>query len=276
MSAARILALDIDGTLIGSDKRIPAFTGSEVRRVVEEYGVRVVLVTARGPQSTAIVEEQLGVAASYCTFGGALVWAREPDGAFTELAETPLEAGFVREALAIGAGHDVHAGVYTRDEWRVNRLDYWGLREARNTAVWPDAIDAALTAPAGADVFKVMFRGEADELTALEVRLRAIASGVFVHRVRNVIELVPASAVKLPALRILLGHLGADLAEVIAFGDTLSDLELLENVGTGVLMGNAAPELGAAAHVARTLSNDEDGIGVMLRAHFPTARPFRP
>ncbi|WP_348787417.1 HAD hydrolase family protein [Leifsonia sp. NPDC080035] len=278
MSAARILALDIDGTLIGSDKRIPAFTASEVRRVAEESGVHVVLVTARGPQSTAIIEEQLGVPASYCTFGGSLVWAREPDGSFTELSETPLDPASVRAILTASTGHDVHTGVYTRGGWFVNRLDYWGLREARNTSVWPDAVGVEgelLGAPDGAGVFKLMFRGDAERLTALETDLRAAASGIFLHRVPNVIEIVPASAVKLPALRTLAAHLGAGLDEVIAFGDTLSDLELLEHAGVGVLMGNASPALDASPRVLRTLTNDEDGVGVMLRAQFPTTRPFR-
>ncbi|WP_426625692.1 HAD family hydrolase [Leifsonia sp. McL0607] len=70
MSDLHILALDIDGTLIGSDKRISSFTASEVRRVTQTEDVHVILVTARGPQSTALIEEQLGIASSYATFGG--------------------------------------------------------------------------------------------------------------------------------------------------------------------------------------------------------------
>ncbi len=69
---------------------------------------------------------------------------------------------------------------------------------------------------------------------------------------------------------------GFTLDEVIAFGDSESDVPMLEGCGVGVLMGNANPELDVALRVERTLSNDEDGIGIMLRKYFPSPRPFLP
>lgn len=278
MTGLRILALDIDGTLIGSDKRIASFTASEIRRVAETEGVHVILVTARGPQSTALIEEQLGVRSSYATYGGALVWAREADGRFTTLSETPLDDGATAGFLELASAADVHIGVYTRDDWFVNRLDYWGLREARNTSVWPSAVGDDCVRPnalAAGAVFKVMFRGEGAALDALEGPLREVGADAFIHRVPHVIEIISSHAVKLPAVTALASHLGHELRDVIAFGDSLSDLELLENAGVGVLMANASKSLGASPAIERTLSNDEDGIGVMLRKHFPTTAPFR-
>lgn len=276
MNDLRILALDIDGTLIGSDKRIPSFTASEIRRVTQTGDVHVILVTARGPQSTALIEEQLGVRSSYATFGGALVWARDADGAFTTLSETPLDPGSAARFLELAAATDVHIGVYTRDDWFVNRLDYWGLREARNTSVWPAGVGPEVVrADADEPVFKVMFRGAGSELDALEPRLREVGAEAFIHRMPHVIEIISAQAVKLPAVAALATHLGHDLRDVIAFGDSLSDLELLESVGVGVLMANASKSLEVSPAIERTLSNDEDGIGVMLRKHFPTGAAFR-
>jgi hypothetical protein len=278
VSGLRILALDIDGTLIGSDKRIARFTTSEIRRVAETEGVHVILVTARGPQSTALIEEQLGVRSSYATYGGALVWAREADGGFTTLSETPLDGGATKRFVELATAADLHIGVYTRHDWFVNRLDYWGLREARNTSVWPSAVGADRVQPEASEsepVFKLMFRGEGAALDALEGPLREVGAEAFIHRVPHVIEIISSHAVKLPAVTALTRHLGHELRDVIAFGDSLSDLELLENVGVGVLMANASKGLDAGPRIARTLSNDEDGIGVMLRKHFPTAAPFR-
>lgn len=278
MSELRILALDIDGTLIGSDKRVARFTASEIRRVAETEGVHVILVTARGPQSTALIEEQLGVPSSYATYGGALVWAREASGGFTTLSETPLDVGATVRFVGLAATADVHIGVYTRHDWFVNRLDYWGLREARNTSVWPTAVGPDHVRPeaiASEPVFKVMFRGDSAALDALEGPLREVRADAFIHRVPHVIEISSSHAVKLPAVSALTRHLGHELRDVIAFGDSLSDLELLENVGVGVLMANASKGLAASSRIERTLSNDEDGIGVMLRKHFPTAAPFR-
>ncbi len=90
------------------------------------------------------------------------------------------------------------------------------------------------------------------------------------------LEIISSDAVKLPALRALCAHFGITTDDVIAFGDTGADLEMLENVGHGVLMANAKASLEVASHVERTLSNDEDGIGVILRKYFPTKAPFLP
>jgi Cof subfamily protein (haloacid dehalogenase superfamily) len=272
-----MLALDIDGTLIGSDKKIPSFTRQEIRRVTADHAVHIVLITARGPQSTRIIEEALGVECSYATYGGSLVWARNDDGGFTTLSETPLEFGDVRTFVEEGQRLDVHIGVYTRNDWIVNKLDYWGLREARNTSIWPTLVSPALVEWSESEepVFKIMFRGDGDQLTNLEKILRARDADAFIHRMPHVIEIVSAHAVKLPAVASLANYLGYELGEIMAFGDSLSDVEMLEHVGVGVLMGNAAKSVQASHHVERTLSNDEDGIGVMLRKHFPTTAPFR-
>ena len=272
----RVLAIDIDGTLINSRKEIPAFTRSEIHRVVREYAAHVILVTARGPESTSIIEEQLGVVASYATFGGSLVWSREPDGSLLPLAEVPLGAEDVAAILEVAADHEVHTGLYSREEWYVSALDYWGMREARNTAVWPRVADIAEIALSGGPFFKIMFRGEQEPLAALAAALKLSPTMTYAHHLKHVLEIVSRDAVKLPALQTLAAHRGFTLDQVIAFGDSESDLGMLENAGVGVLMGNASRSLPVSDRVERGLSNDEDGIGIALRKHFPSDEPFRP
>ena len=271
-----VLAIDIDGTLIDSRKEISPFTRSEIHRVVREYGAHVVLITARSPQSTSIIEEQLGVSASYATFGGSLVWSREPDGSLTPVSEVPLLSEDVTSILKVAASHDVHTGLYSRDEWFISALDYWGMREARNTAVWPRVVDIVDTARDAGPFFKIMFRGEQEPLAALAAALTDSPTTTYAHHLKHVLEIVSRDAVKLPALQALAAHRGFSLADVIAFGDSESDLGMLENAGVGVLMGNASRTLTVSDRVQRALSNDEDGIGMALRKHFPTAEPFRP
>lgn len=277
MTVPAALAIDIDGTLINSDKRIPEFTRAEIRRVVSEYGTRVFLVTARGPQSTSVIEQRLGVPASYATFGGALVWARTSDSGFSILQETEIPDDVVRGILRASAEFEAHVGVYTRDRWYVNDMNYWGLREARNTAVWPQvaAVDERLLDTAG-HIFKVMFRGERDALSVLGEALEPFSNRAYIHNSGRVLEIISSDAVKLPAVRALCRHFSLSTDDVIAFGDSAADLEMLENVGVGVIMSNVSAELTFAPHLVRTLSNDEDGIGVAIRKYFPTDAPFDP
>jgi len=272
------LAIDIDGTLIDSRKQIMPFTRSEIHRVVEEYGAHVILITARGPQSTAVIEERLGLRTSYATFGGSLVWAREQDGGFLPLSEIPLLDADVTRIVSTALDYDVHVGLYTRDVWYVSSLDYWGLREARNTAVWPQVVnlDDVVRNDSLDPVYKIMFRGEQGPLATLAEALAITPGDTYSHHIKHVLEIISSKAVKLPALAALTAHLGIGLDQVIAFGDTAADLEMLENVGVGVLMGNASHSLTVGEGVERTLSNDEDGIGVALRKYFPSSAPFRP
>jgi Cof subfamily protein (haloacid dehalogenase superfamily) len=270
--ALAAIALDIDGTLITSDKVISPFTRSEIHRVAREYGVHVFLVTARSPQSTAIIERQLGLAASYASFGGAMVLAREGDR-FEALLERPMDPDLVRDVLRRAQGSGAHIGVYRRDTWTVSAIDYWGLREARNTGLWPVVGDVGPDADAEG-VFKIMFRQDPVVLDPLGQRLAGIERSAFVHRVKRGIEIISSDAVKLPALRMLAQHHGVGLDQVIAFGDTEADAAMLDAAGVGVLM--AGNDVAVGEHVERTLSHDEDGIAMMLRKHFPTDAPFEP
>jgi HAD superfamily hydrolase (TIGR01484 family) len=272
----KALAIDIDGTLINSNKRIPDFTRSEIHRVVEEYGVRIFIVTARGPASARTIVEALGVDASLAAFGGAFVsTSANPVGRVLAAHQLPSEAVSSMVEAALHA--DVYVGVHTEQNCVVNRFDYWARREARNTAVWPvvaaPRVDGAPDFPVDG-VYKVMFRGEVDELARVNATLAPIR-GIYPHHNGRVLEVVRQDAVKLPAVGLLANDAGCSIDQVVAFGDTEADIEMLEGVGQGVLMGNAS--VGEVAPgVIRTLANDEDGIGIVLRELFPTDAPFRP
>lgn len=315
----RAVALDIDGTLIDSSKRIMPFTRDEIARVAS-LGAHVFLVTARGPESTSVIEERLGVASSYACYGGALVQVRgggERDagsagvgtadlagadagtvragagagsaastspagggalaGRRSDLLAEPMPAEIVRRVLDAAGGRDLHVGVYTRDRWIIEELDYFGLREARNTAVWPVVADFDGFTWAGEDgVFKIMVRGEVEPLAAVHDALSTLSGDVYAHSNGRILEISARTAVKRPAVELLCRHHGIRPDEIVAFGDAESDLEMLGSVGFGVLMGNASASLDVPPGVHRTLSNDEDGVGVMLRRCFPTGEAFRP
>jgi len=79
----------------------------------------------------------------------------------------------------------------------------------------------------------------------------------------NNIEINAAGATKGSAIKVLCRYLGIDIAETMAFGDAINDIDMLTTVGTGVAMGNALPEALAAADYV-TLSNDECGVAAAI------------
>ena len=267
----RLLAIDIDGTLTNSAKQIMPFTRKEIARVAET-GVHPVIVTARAINASLIIERKLGVAASHIAFGGGSVRLRE-GSRLSVIEEHPFERSDVELMLDAARGSDVHVGLYTATEWHVSDMGFWGLREARNTSVWPDSIGDGTPPSAPADpVLKLMFRGDREALEPIKAAIDRELPSVFAHLSSRVLEVTTSR--KHAALKSLSERLGIPLHEVIAFGDTEADVPMLEAVGVGVLMGNADPALQVAPHVERTLSNDEEGVGLSLRKHFPTEAPF--
>ena len=266
----RLVAVDVDGTLINSAKAITPFTRAEVARVVAE-GAHLVIATARSLDASLIIEQKLGVAASHIAFGGGTIRARTASGleALDDQSFAPDEV----ETMLSAAGTGVHIGLFTLTEWHVSDMGTWGLREARTTATWPTSVGTggSLRAP-DAPVTKMMFRGTTDELDSIARAVAHAHPHIYVHLTAQMLEITPTR--KHLALERLGSHLGIAPEECIAFGDTEADVPMLEQCGVGMLMDNADAGLEVHPRVQRTLSNDEDGVGMGLRLHFPTNAPL--
>ena len=273
MHDIRIIALDLDGTLLDSGKNL-----SEVNRAAlaeaAEKGILVVPTTGRffGGMPESI--RALPFVRYAITVNGAQVYDRATDAAIVR-EELPLAT-----ALAIMRfldGFDVIYDCY-QDNWgcmtasmQARAADYAPdahylkmIRELRKP--YPD-LKAHLEAE-GLDVQKIMLfardvavRAEIAEGLRARFPELAISSSTF-----NNLELNSANAHKGLALQRFAEHLGLGLANCMAFGDGANDLTMVRMAGIGVAMANACPEvLAAADHV--TLSNDEDGVAAALR-HF--------
>lgn len=269
----KALIFDIDGTLVGSNKRIPPLTRREIHRIHRDHGVEVIIATARGLDSAQLLAAQLGLPSSIIAFGGAVIASRPLTAQLFH--QNSLDSDSVQVLVQAAQGLDVYVAVHSLTKCFINRFDYWARREIRNTWVWPELAPTVGGIPQfpNVGISKVMYRGERDDLDAISSRIEGLDTA-FPHRTGRVLEVVPSQRLKLAALRELLLHLGVDPLEAMAFGDTSADVEMIEAVGVGVLMANSPPDLRVREDVVRTLSNDEDGIAVALRERFPCNEPF--
>jgi Cof subfamily protein (haloacid dehalogenase superfamily) len=80
------------------------------------------------------------------------------------------------------------------------------------------------------------------------------------------LEITDGSVNKGVALAALAEHYGIDQSEVMAIGDSLNDLEMINYAGLGVAMGNARPEIQARADII-TASNEEDGVAEAIERY---------
>ena len=279
----RIVALDLDGTLLDSQKRLSAAN----RRALERVAARGVLVVPTTGRFFGMMPQEirdLPFVRYAITVNGAQVYDRETGTAIVR-EEIPLPTALgVMELLD---GHDVIYDCY-RGDWgwmtaalQAKAADYATdehyLRMVREFRRPVAELKAHLRAtPTDGDVQKLMvFATNRDRAVAADV-LRVLAAQLAERfpeiRVTasawNNVELNIASAHKGNALRRFAGHLGLTLGNCMAFGDGVNDLMMVECAGLGVAMANAVPEVRRVArHV--TASNDEDGVALALDRFIP-------
>lgn len=274
----RIIALDLDGTLLDSQKRL-----SDVNRAAlaaaAERGALVVPTTGRffGMMPEAV--RDLPFVRYAITINGAQVYDRETDAAIVR-EEIPL--AMAREVMALLDGYDVIYDCY-RSNWgwmseafKAKAEDYATdehylrmIHEFRRPV--PELKTHLASTAADGDVQKIMLFTRRD---ASEGATREIAAAVaarfpelkVTNSTWNNLEINIRTAHKGRALARFAEHLGLSLANCISFGDGANDLTMVEAAGVGVAMANACPEVLAAADYVTT-SNDEDGVAAALR-HF--------
>ena len=267
----RLIALDIDGTLLTRDRRISPDT-LQALRAAHDRGCAVVLATGRAFRSLQDVREQLGCADYAITSSGGGIFAG--DGRMLFAAEMPPElARAVKKTVnAFGADPElyIHGQAYASG-YQLDHMAAWGLPEKNqgyvlDTRVRIEDYDAFFEANIarieGMDVLTVP--------AAIRAPLRAALNTIPGLTVTSsspwYVDVNTAGVTKASGLERLGELLGIGLEEMMAFGDAENDLDMLCRIGIGVAMGNAAPELQAAADYV-TATNDDDGIAKALR-HF--------
>ncbi len=262
----RLIALDIDGTIIGDDHDITERTLRAVRGAMDR-DVAVSLVTGRMVSSAMRFATELGLTGPIVGYQGGLIRAMPlPDSRRLGklLLHTPLPAEAARSILTWtrARGLDPHVNHLERfilraDDPRAD--DYSAFMGARAELV-PDLLEA-IDHP----VTKILAVGE----PPVPVDVAPLARAEFAGRADVTIshprflEFVAPGVSKGRAIRFLARRLRIPLAATLAIGDQWNDLEMLAEVGHGTAMPSAPPEVRAAArYVAPPL--EDDGAARMI------------
>jgi Cof subfamily protein (haloacid dehalogenase superfamily) len=265
-SRIRLVALDLDGTLVGDDLRLPPRTIATIRAVVAS-GVHVALATGRMTSSALPYALELGLRAPLIGLQGASIREMPLPGS-TRLGRLlqhhPLPPDVARDALAWcrSAGLAPHLNVLEQmivpaddpratdySGWNFGRivvvpdLDAWVRRPVTKViSVAPPPRAAQSLAQAQAD-----FAGRADATVSHPMFLEFLAPGVNKGR----------------AVRYLARRLGVELRDVLAIGDQLNDREMIAEAGVGVAMAGAPEAVRAAARIVAPPIGEEGAAQVL-------------
>ena len=256
----RLLALDLDGTLLNSQKEIT----SETRKALtwaKAHGIYVVLSTGRIVGEAAEFAREIACEDKMVTAGGAAI-ATASDERILESWAMPCEIG----AQAVAAVQDlpVRVMIYVGDKIYINPfsdrdfVQNYRVEGFHANKVVLDDIAGAIRAR-GLDVTKVYAIGERADLDKALETIRPLPGITITSSGSDNFEVMPAGVDKGTALVRLGEMLGVGPEEMVAIGDSDNDVAMLRAVGMPVAMGNADPAL---KQLARYVTQDCDHDGV--------------
>src|ERR1700722_14054946 len=241
----RLVALDLDGTLVGSNLTISPRVRDAIARA-RERGTEVTIVTGRMFAATKPFAQTLGITGPIVCYQGAAIFEASTGEV---LRETPVRQDVTREVLTWAEEHHVHAQCYAGDKLYVQQINRFSKRYTDLAKVEPTVVPSLREAFADRPSIKVVL---VDDPGPSEQHLAALKTllGERAYLTRSnvdFVEVLSPDVNKGESLAFVAQRYGATLAETMAVGDAWNDVPLITAAGIGVAMGSGPPELFAQA-----------------------------
>jgi len=270
----RLLALDLDGTLMDDDMVIRSHRVRQAVTAAQERGVLVTLATGRMFDFAVPFAQELGISAPLICYQGGMI---QTPGSGVPLYRATMDPALMRQVLALQVRHGWHLILYADDyafiaEQRYPETFYQDMVGERVVLV--DDLDAVLDQHAP-DKFIIFVDPDESERVGAELQRQFDGQMEIARSHARIIEGNPLGVSKGDALRRLAAHLGVAQGAVMAVGDQDNDATMIAWAGLGVAMGNGSPAVKAIADwVAPPLAEDGAAVAIerfVLSAPLPTS-----
>ncbi|MBT2687851.1 Cof-type HAD-IIB family hydrolase [Bacillus sp. ISL-47] len=244
----KIVFFDIDGTLLDFDKKLPDSTKEAIEQL-KKNGTFVAIATGRAPFMFESLRDELDID-SFVSFNGQyVVFENEA------IYRNPLKTSEI-ELLYKHAQENGHPLVFMNEKTMKSTIRHHEFIEKSMGSLkfpHPEEDKAFFK---GRELYQsLLFCEEKDE----HMYFSEYPDFGFIRWHPYSVDVLPAGGSKAEGIKKMIERLGFDLKDVYAFGDGLNDIEMLNAVGTGVAMGNAADVVKKAADRV-TASVDKEGI----------------
>jgi len=269
--AIKLLVLDIDGTVSNSRHEIEDATVLAVARI-RAAGIRVMLATGRRYRDVLPVAARLGIEGPLVTASGALVKRAPEHVTLFRAAFEPAALATVLETI-VSRGHEpiLYTDSFAEGfDFHCRRLPEASAPAAAGVAEYLALnrhlarVDPDLAVSPPASVFAGFTMGSRESMLELERELDSRCPGALsLHVIRSpryrdwMCEIAPEGVTKWSGVLGVASAAGIDPGAVCAVGDDVNDLPMIRAAGLGVAMGNASPEVLAAAD--RVVAGHDDG-----------------
>jgi len=254
----RLLAIDLDGTLLTDAKQIAPPTAAALRSLAHN-GLKIVFASARPPRSIRPFYEELALDTLQINYNGALIWhepARRPF--FHQPMPGQLVLNVIYHARTLYPG--LLASLEVLDHWYTDRIDPAFLTETAR-AFHPDSI-APIHTFCNQPITKLMFLGHLSVIIGLEQTLRfAYPDDIVTTRCDDhLLQIMHHRASKAAALKMIAHHYAIPMSDTLAIGDAPNDIDMLQSAGLSVAVANAHPSV---KEIAQWISPAPNSDGVL-------------
>lgn len=259
--AIRLIATDMDDTLLGADGRLSARTTEAVRAVVRR-GVVFVLASGRMPQAMREAARELDLCGPMIAYNGALTLDLGTD---TVLESLPVPQDLAREAARLAEELGGHVQAYQNGEYLFAKDNAHSQAYAASIGLRGRETGLPLSQCLVGGANKLLVIGEREEIRRWAPQMRAHFGRRLCCAISrpNYIEVFRAGVDKAAALEALCRRLGIARQETAAFGDGENDLGMVHFAGRGYIMANAREDVLCRAPL-RAPSNAQDGLAQIL------------
>ncbi len=269
MNRIRMIAFDLDGTLLTTDKELTAYTKEVLERAIQQ-NIEVIPATGRPLKGVPEIFFQFPGIRYIVTSNGARTVEKESR---KTLFSSLLSYECAKEILDIFREYDTMRDLFFDGQgYMEKRMAEQISRFVKVPAAVSymlasriqvqDIDEMFLKEHRDVDKVQALFASEEERREAFE-RIRKLPGAEPTGALGNNIEVNAAGVHKGAALLRIAGGLGIAPEEILAFGDGTNDIRMLQAAGTGIAMDNAVQEVKEAAD-GITRSNDEEGVAVYI------------
>lgn len=287
----KLIAIDLDGTLLNSYGVITENTKKIIKKV-EEQGVNIILASGRPIDSIQAIANEIESKKYFIAGNGAIVYDIEKDEI---IYENCLKKQKVLEIIKICEENSIGYSIYTEKEILTTALKYNVLYYHKENLKKPEDKKTKIS------IIQNMEEYIKNDNTSRYLKITVcdedkIVFDSIIRKLRNVkdIEVLDVSHMarktikqgteeiaveyyyteisrknvdKWNAIEFLAKKLEIDSKDIMAIGDNINDKQMIENAGLGVAMGQSTPVITNVANEV-TSSNNEEGVAKILQKHY--------
>lgn len=258
----RAIAFDLDDTLLRPDATVSDYTAEVLHRAAAQ-GIIILPASGRTRDSMWPTVSRIGCASAFISCNGADIWT--PDRQL--LKQELLPVGLAHEVARFASDRGIYCQTYSPSRFYYSIENEYAVSYAQSSSLEGEYV-GDLTEFIRQPVTKLLMMDTPERIAELYQEARGIFAGraSLTCSKPYFLECNPLRATKGNALRWCAEHFGFGMDELIAFGDSLNDVSMLEAAGTGIAMGNAREDVKALGFpVCGT--NEEDGVARYIEAN---------